>query len=128
MRPNLSVNLGLRYAMQMPFYARNNSYSTASVEDVWGISGYKPGCDMSNPTSANCNLFQQGVQTGTSPPTFENLAKGTKAYNADWNNLAPSIGVNWTPTPEAAGGGCCSATPASRPSPAGSAARSTAAA
>ncbi len=64
MRPNLSVNLGLRYAMQMPFYAGNNSYSTVSVEDVWGISGYKSGCDMSNPTPANCNLFQAGVQTG----------------------------------------------------------------
>jgi hypothetical protein len=100
MRPNLSVNLGLRYAMQMPFYARNNSYSTASVDDVWGISGFKPGCDMSNPTSANCNLFQAGVQTGVSPPTYENLGKGVKAYNTDWNNLAPSIGVNWTPTPE----------------------------
>ena len=100
MRPNLSVNLGLRYAMQMPFYARNNSYSTASVEDVWGISGYKPGCDMSNPTSANCNLFQPGVQTGVSPPTYENLGKGVKAYNTDWNNIAPSVGVNWTPTPE----------------------------
>ena len=100
MRPNLSVNLGLRYAMQMPFYAGNNSYSTVSVEDVWGISGFKPGCDMSNPTPANCNLFQAGVQTGVSPPTYENLGKGVKAYNADWNNLAPSVGVNWTPTPE----------------------------
>jgi hypothetical protein len=100
MRPNLSVNLGLRYAMQLPFHARNNSYSTASVEDIWGISGYKPGCDMSNPTSANCNLFQPGVQTGVSPPTYENLGKGVKAYNTDWNNIAPSVGVNWTPTPE----------------------------
>jgi hypothetical protein len=100
MRPNLSINLGLRYAMQLPFYARNNSYSTVSVDDVWGISGYKPGCDMSNPTSATCNLFQPGVMTGTSPPTYENLGKGVKAYNTDWDNLAPSVGVNWTPTPE----------------------------
>ena len=28
-----------------------------------------------------------------------NLGKGTPAYNTDWNNLAPSIGANWTPTP-----------------------------
>ncbi|HYN10323.1 MAG TPA: carboxypeptidase regulatory-like domain-containing protein [Vicinamibacterales bacterium] len=99
MRPNLSVNLGLRYAMQLPFYARNSSYSTVSVDDVWGISGYKPGCDMSNPTPANCNLFQQGVMTGVSPPTYENLGKGVKAYNTDWDNIAPSVGVNWTPAP-----------------------------
>jgi hypothetical protein len=101
MRPNLSVNLGLRYALQTPFYARNNSYSTVTVEDVWGISGFKPGCDMSNPTAANCNLFQPGVMTGTSPPSYKNLGAGVKAYETDWDNIAPSIGVNWTPTPQA---------------------------
>jgi hypothetical protein len=100
MRPNLSVNLGLRYAMQMPFYARNSSYSTASVEDVWGISGFKAGCDMSNPSRETCNLFQPGTQTGVSPPTYENLGAGVRAFNTDWNNIAPSLGVNWTPTPE----------------------------
>src|SRR5207342_3531290 len=31
MRSNLSVNLGLRYALQFPFYALNSSYSTATV-------------------------------------------------------------------------------------------------
>jgi carboxypeptidase family protein len=98
-RANLSINLGLRYALQMPFYALNNSYSTATVNDIWGVSGYKPGCDMSNPTSATCNLFQPGVMTGTKP-TYQNLAKGVKAYDTDWDNLAPSIGVNWTPSAE----------------------------
>ena len=39
--------------------------------------------------------------TGTSPPSYKNLGAGVKAYDTDWNNLAPSIGVNWTPTPEA---------------------------
>jgi hypothetical protein len=97
MRSNLSLNLGLRYALQYPFYALNNSYSTATVDDVWGISGYKPGCDMSNPTSANCNLFQPGVMTGRTPE-FQNLGKGVRAYNTDWDNLAASVGVNWTPT------------------------------
>jgi Carboxypeptidase regulatory-like domain/TonB dependent receptor-like, beta-barrel len=99
MRPNLSVNVGLRYAMQLPFTALNSSYSTATVNDVWGVSGYKPGCDMSNPTSETCNLFQPGVMTGTTP-SYQNLGKGVKAYNTDWNNLAPSAGVNWTPVPE----------------------------
>ena len=40
------------------------------------------------------------MQTGVSPPTYQNLGKGVKAYNTDWDNLAPSLGVNWTPTPE----------------------------
>ena len=31
-------------------------------------------------------------------PTYMNLGAGVKPYNADCNNLAPSVGVNWTPT------------------------------
>ncbi len=37
--PNLTVNLGLRYDLQLPFYPRNNSYSKATIADVWGRSG-----------------------------------------------------------------------------------------
>ena len=98
-RPNLSLNLGLRYAIQSPFYAMNNSYSTATVNDVWGVSGYVPGCDMSNPTRDACNLFRPGTMTG-SKPTYQNLGAGVKAYNTDWDNIAPSVGVNWTPGPK----------------------------
>jgi hypothetical protein len=96
-RSNLSVNVGLRYAIQLPFYAMNSSYSTASLNDIWGVSGYKPGCDMSNPTKEGCNIFQPGVMTGAKP-TYQNLGAGVKAYNTDWDNIAPSFGVNWTPT------------------------------
>jgi hypothetical protein len=74
----------------------NNSYSTATVNDIWGVSGYLPGCDMSNPTRETCNLFRPGVMTG-SKPTYQNLGAGVKAYNADLDNIAPSVGVNWTP-------------------------------
>ncbi len=98
-RPNLSLNLGLRWALQSPFYAMNNSYSTVTVDDIWGVSGYVPGCDMSNPTSENCNLFRPGTMTG-SRPTYQNLGSGVKAYNMDKDNFAPALGVNWTPTPK----------------------------
>jgi len=98
MRSNVSLNLGLRYALQTPFAALNSSYSTATLDALWGISGYVPTCDLSNPTSATCHLFQPGVMTGTTP-TYINLGKGVKAYEMDRNNIAPSIGVNWTPAP-----------------------------
>ena len=42
----------------------NSSYSTATLDDVWGISGYVPGCDLSDPTPETCNLFKPGVMTG----------------------------------------------------------------
>ena len=96
-RANLTVNVGLRYVMQFPFRALNGSYSTATIDDVWGRSGNIPGCDPSDPTAATCNFFKPGQQPGI-VPTYQNLGEGVEAYQTDWNNLAPSIGVNWTPT------------------------------
>ena len=98
-RPNLTVNMGLRYAIQLPFYSKEASYSTATLDDVWGISGFAPGCNPSEATPANCNLFKQGHTPGI-VPTFQQLGGGVAAYNTDWNNMAPSVGVNWTPTVE----------------------------
>ena len=45
--------------LQSPFYPRNNSYSTATLADVCGVSGVSP--------DGECNLFQPGVQTGVQP-------------------------------------------------------------
>ena len=81
-KPNLTLNLGLRYELQKPFYPRNNSYSKAFVEDVWGISGVG-------------NLFQPGVTPGRTPQ-FVQYNKGEGAYNTDTNNWAPSVGFAWT--------------------------------
>jgi len=99
-KPNLSLNVGLRYAIQLPFYAKNGSYSTATIDDAWGMSGNAAGCDPSAVTPETCNLFKQGVQPGGIVPTYQNLGKGVKAYNTDFNNWAPSVGVNWTPSAE----------------------------
>lgn len=83
MRPTITVNAGLRYELQMPFYALNDSYYQASIEDVWGVSGIG-------------NLFEPGVLEGRKP-VFVPYKKGTQAYNVDTNNIAPSLGVAWTP-------------------------------
>jgi hypothetical protein len=96
-RPNLTVNAGLRYVIQFPFRALNGSYSAATLDDVWGISGNIPGCNPSDPRPETCNLFKQGVTPGI-VPTYKNLGDGVEAYNTEWDNVAPSIGVNWTPT------------------------------
>ncbi len=50
-KPTFTLNLGLRYDLQLPFYPRNNSYSKATVADVWGRSGVG-------------NLFMPGTLTG----------------------------------------------------------------
>jgi hypothetical protein len=96
-RTNLSLNVGLRYAIQMPFYSKNGSYATATPNDIFGVSGYRPECDLSNATVDTCNLFRPGVLEGT-VTTYQNFGQGVAAYDTDWNNLAPSVGVNWTPS------------------------------
>lgn len=86
-RPNLTVNLGVRYALQLPFYPLNDSYTTASYADLCGVSGV--GSD------GKCNLFKPGVLTGKTPQ-FVQYKKGTKGYNVDYNNFSPNVGIAWT--------------------------------
>ncbi len=99
LRKDLTVNLGLRYGFQLPFRSLNDSYSTATVADVLGITGVGPDFVPGALVTNLGNLFQPGVMTGASP-TFKQLAKGVKTYNTDWNNWAPSVGVAWTPHAE----------------------------
>ncbi len=84
MNPNLSLNFGVRYELQFPFVAKNNSYSIGDIDDVYGVSGVG-------------NLFQPGVLTGHAPQ-FHQLGEGDQPYPMDWNNVAPSVGVAWTPS------------------------------
>ena len=86
-RPDLTINAGLRYELQFPFTPQNSSYSTATVESFCGRSGTNP--------DTFCNLFQAGNQPGA-PTTFINFGEGTPAYNTDYDNWAPSVGVAWT--------------------------------
>jgi hypothetical protein len=81
-KPNVTINAGLRYVLQLPFQPLNNSYSTATVDDVWGRSGVG-------------NLFMPGVLTGKSP-NYVLYNEGANAYNTDKNNWAPSLGMAWT--------------------------------
>lgn len=89
-KPNLTINAGLRYEIQFPFTPKNSSYSTATMADLCGISGVG--------SNGRCNLFQPGASGGKSPQ-FTQFTKGTKATNTDWDNVAPSVGFAWTVAP-----------------------------
>jgi len=88
-RNDLTINAGLRYELQQPFVSTNNSYSTATLADVCGISGI--GAD------GQCNLFKPGTLTGRAP-FYVNYSEGTPAFNTDLNNFAPSLGMTWRPS------------------------------
>ena len=89
--PTLTLNAGLRYDVQMPFSAGNDTMSTATLADVCGISGLGDGgmyssCNFNNPNASGGKL-----------PVFSQLTKGTLGYNVDYNNIAPNIGLAWRP-------------------------------
>lgn len=88
--PTLTLNAGLRWDLQMPFAAGNDTMSAATMESVCGMSGLGDGG-----TYSKCN-FAPGASGGV-VPQFVQLKKGTNGYNTDWNNFAPNVGVAWRP-------------------------------
>jgi len=94
-KPNLTVNAGFRYDWQLPFFALNNSYSTASMADIFGVSGTGSDLNVGSTVSGLGNLFKPGTLQG-SATTFKMLTQGTGGYKTDWGNLAPSVGAAWT--------------------------------
>lgn len=89
-KPNFTINMGLRYELQFPFYPLNNSYSTATLDSLCGRSGVN---SRTNVEQA-CNLFQPGNMPGVTPE-YINFGEGERAFNLDKNNWAPSLGFAW---------------------------------
>src|SRR5262249_46678252 len=82
-RPSLTLNYGVRWEVQFPFTSLNNSYSTTTIADLFGVSGVG-------------NLFKPGTLTGK-VPEFVQFKEGDRAYNLDYNDFAPSFGFAWSP-------------------------------
>ena len=103
-RPDLTLNLGVRWELQTPFKSLNASYSSTTLEDAWGISGLSASCaDASAVTPESCNVFKPGVQPGKPITEYYAYESGREAYVMDWNNFAPSIGAAWTPSRDGSG-------------------------
>lgn len=98
MKPNLTLSLGVRYALQLPFTSLNSSYSTATMEDVWGMTGIGPGFVPSVVGENLGYLYTHPRPLQGRDPRYVELTKGHKSFATDINNLAPALGVNWMPT------------------------------
>jgi hypothetical protein len=90
-RPNLTLNYGLRYELQWPLQPENSVYSMNTVQDACGLSGQGNGVG-----GRPCNIFAPGTLTGTSP-VYRQYSAGSPGYKTDYNNLGPSVGVAWLP-------------------------------
>ncbi len=83
-KPNLTLNFGLRWQPQEGFVTESANFSAASsFADVFGVSGLG-------------NLFKPGTLTGR-VPTFSVVDKGYRTFETDYNNFAPSVGVVYSP-------------------------------
>jgi hypothetical protein len=83
MRPNLTVNGGLRWEAQFAVTSLNDSLTNPTLAGLYGVSG--PGA-----------IFKPGTLSSGATQFFQ-FKQGSSAYNTDWNNFAPSLGFAWTP-------------------------------
>ena len=80
-KPNLTVNYGLRWDFNSADKDLSNLYHSASVASIWGPSGVN-------------NLFNPGSLKGDMNPQ---IAQISQAYN-NWNvSPQPAVGIAWNP-------------------------------
>ncbi len=80
-RPNLTLNFGLRFENQNPFQTINGVYTRPGYAGLFGISGVG-------------NLFKPGVNSG-SVPVFNVVPNGDIQGYPPTRFWAPTVGVAW---------------------------------
>ncbi len=85
-RQTLTINYGVRWELDFAPRNTNGIYTTSGYDTVFGPSG-------------EGNLFKPGTYTNNRLPQFELTDIGRKPYRTNFTNVAPSLGLAWTPNP-----------------------------
>src|SRR5215510_2064699 len=83
---SLTINYGLRWDFQGDVFNTNDIYTSPTLQDLFGPSG-----GIGN----SPNLFNPGSLGGIANPAIN---QRSHAYNRDWTNPAPHLGVAWNPS------------------------------
>ncbi|MBS1855891.1 MAG: carboxypeptidase regulatory-like domain-containing protein [Acidobacteria bacterium] len=100
-RRNLTLNLGLRYDVQVPFVERwnrvNNGFDTTAknplsdrILAVWAAD--KAAYDVKNPTYP----YPAPPAVLYGGKTFIGPGQSRRTYYTDWQNIQPRIGIAWS--------------------------------
>jgi hypothetical protein len=93
MKPNLTLNYGVRWEVLLPFYPLINTRTMSTVEDVCGPSGLGNGVG-----GRTCNLFNPGVFNNPGQvPTYVAYNPGDPGFKTKWANFGPNLGIAWRP-------------------------------
>ncbi len=90
-KPTVTLSLGLRWDLQTPFQALNDTMTAVAFDSVCGQSGRGEAT-----TPFNKCAFYSYQNTGLVPEYIQ-LKSGTNGYNTDWNNVGPSLSIAWRP-------------------------------
>jgi carboxypeptidase family protein len=82
-RQNLTLTGGLRWEVQYPFVIQNNGFTQTTYPGLFGRSG-------------EGNFFQPNNTPG-SITQFTEFQNGDTAYPTKYKNIAPSLGLSWSP-------------------------------
>jgi hypothetical protein len=88
LRPELTLNGGLRWGVQTPFQPKNDVMARSFYADACGISGVG--------SNGECRFFEPGAAGGV-VPSFVAYNSGSPGYETDWNNVAPNVSAAWRP-------------------------------
>jgi hypothetical protein len=81
-KPNFTLNFGLRWEFQTSPVNDNLVYTRTGFEGLYGVSGAG-------------NLFKPGVFNNPVVSQYRLLEEGEKAYKDDYKNFAPTLGFAW---------------------------------
>jgi hypothetical protein len=100
LRPNVTINAGLRYELQFPIQPTEALYSRNDVADLCGRAGLGQAASNAPLATIGCPFGQPGIPLNGAAPTYKLYEAGASGYNLDRNNFAPTVGVAWQPSVE----------------------------